>query len=74
MAQKLNSKTQSGALTGEEIFAMAGVLRRRYHGKAAEIARHFAQEHKVIGDISRAAAWARVAECIDTPPPAPTLS
>jgi hypothetical protein len=54
-----------------EITAMACVLARRYGERAGEVARHFEQEHEVVGDRTRAALWSRVCsrlECLAVPP------
>jgi hypothetical protein len=74
MAQFERNETHDAAPTGEEILAMAVVLKRRYQDEAAAVASHFAAEHEAIGDTGRASHWLRVAECINAPAPAPTLS
>lgn len=67
-------QAQDEAMSGEEIRMMAGILKRRYLDSAADVARHFAQEHKIIGDSSRAETWRRVALCVENPGIIPTLS
>lgn len=54
--------------TDTEIYAMAGVLTRRYGTRAGEVALHFMQEHEEVGDKTRAALWGNVCELIASPP------
>lgn len=62
------------AVSGEEIRIMAGILRHCYLDNAADVARHFAHEHKVVGDSRRAETWRRVALCVENTGTIPTLS
>ena len=60
--------------TDSEIQAMTGVLTRRYGTRAGEVARHFMQEHELIGDSTRAALWGEVCTRLELMASPPTLS
>ena len=74
MTQGIAIREQNETMSGEEIRLMARTLTNRYSDKAADVARHFAQEHKIIGDFGRADAWRRVALCVENAGVIPTLS
>lgn len=57
--------TPSTLPTDTEIFAMAGVLTRRYGERAHEVAAHFKFEHETVGDDVRARLWARVCDRLE---------
>ena len=62
------------SVTDQEVELMADVLRQRFAGAAGQAAVNFANEHRVIGDETRARHWDRVAAELQGRPPARTLS
>lgn len=64
--REIGSPTGTDGFTAEEFETMARVLEGRHGAHAAEIAAFFTLEHRLMGDIPRAAAWASVASLLRT--------